>query len=422
MPVPTGDFSPRGRSGSDRANRLAKAALGAMLAAFSIAVWVGAGLDGQPVAEGAARLGGDYPAFHAAGSIILDGDLDQLYSAERQRAEQEHAGIDGYLAYAYPPHVAYAYAPLAALGFRVGYAVHTLLMVGALFGALRLLSTPVPALRQWMWPAFAATLAFYPIFKAVGGGQNTALSVLLVAAVWRLLADDRETAAGVASGLLLFRPQYALPLICLLGLARHGRAVRAAVVTALVTWAAVATVAGLGWISWWMEAVLPFVERDAEVNAPNSISIVGFLQAIWGHDATPALVLGFSGAALVAATLAWTWAHPTRFSLDQRMGLTAVGVLLISPHTMFYDAGLLVVAGGALFAAAPAALEAGVALKAAGLVWTAALLHPAAAASASPLGAVVVFVFGAWVWLIFNRSQPSSFPADRSPNPEVQHA
>ena len=34
------------------------------------------------------RLGGDYPAFYAGGSIARQGDWDELYSAERQAVEQ----------------------------------------------------------------------------------------------------------------------------------------------------------------------------------------------------------------------------------------------------------------------------------------------------------------------------------------------
>ena len=64
-------------------------------------------------------------------------------------------------------------------------------MAGALVGALALLRKPVPIIGQYWLPSIAASLAFYPVFRAVGGGQNTAITVLLIAAVWRFLDDDR---------------------------------------------------------------------------------------------------------------------------------------------------------------------------------------------------------------------------------------
>ena len=82
-----------------RADRLAKAVLVALALAFVMAVVDGAGLGGS---GGGARLGGDYPAFHAAGSIVLDGELAELYDADRQQAAQTDLGVDGYLAFAFP--------------------------------------------------------------------------------------------------------------------------------------------------------------------------------------------------------------------------------------------------------------------------------------------------------------------------------
>ena len=43
----------------------------------------------------------------------------------------------------------------------------------------------------------------------------------------------------------------------------------------------------------------------------------------------------------VAAT-AWVWLSP-RFDLAVRIAVTTAGILLMSPHAMFYDAGLLAI-------------------------------------------------------------------------------
>ena len=57
-----------------RVERLSKAVLLALAVAVVMVVVSGAGL-GEGAADGA-RLGGDYPAFHGAGSIVADGDIE----------------------------------------------------------------------------------------------------------------------------------------------------------------------------------------------------------------------------------------------------------------------------------------------------------------------------------------------------------
>ena len=390
-----------------RVARLSRAILLALGLALTIAVVAGAGL-GDGDSSGGARLGGDFPAFYGAGSIVWSGDIDQLYDPIRQQAEQTELGLDGYLAFAYAPHVAAAYAPLSALDFQLAYAVHTLLMTAAFVAAVLVLSKPAPILRRWRWPLIAAGLTFYPLFAAIGGGQNAPLTMLLLALVWRGLEDDRPAIVGIAAGLLLYRPQYALGVVGLLVLSRQGRAVLWAVTVGVITWAVTAVALGVGWLSTWFDKVVPFVERDAEVNASNSISILGFLQAAWGADARPAVVVGALGAALVVIALMWLWANPNRFSIADRMGAMAIGVILISPHTMFYDASLVLLAGVAMLqrsveSADPDARTA--AMKVAILVWFAALLHVLGdGIGATPLALVVFACFVAFYYEVSNRN------------------
>lgn len=374
-------------------NRISKAVLLAIVVAVSMAVVVAAGIGEEQQSGSGDRLGGDFAAFYAAGSIVWSGDIDSLYDPARQEEAQANLGLDGYLAFAYPPHVATAYAPLGALEFTVAYAIHTMFMAGALVLSLWLLSSIVPLIARWRWPLLAASLTFYPLATAIGGGQNAALSLLGLAVVWRALHDDREWLAGLATGLMMFRPQYGLPLVGLMLLARHWHAVATAVATVAATWLLTAVALGSGWVSIWWSQVVPFVEQDAEVNASNSISILGFLQAAWSPEARPAVVAGAIGAAVVVVTLMFLWFNPTRFTLANRMGATAIGITLISPHTMFYDAGLLVIAGAAIMAT-----EARVPARVLALTWAASLVHLAGSdLGATPLAVVVGVCFVAMV-------------------------
>lgn len=378
-------------------NKLSKAILLALGIAVLMATVIGAGIgENQTTDPESARLGGDFAAFYSAGSIVWSGDIDSLYDPARQQAAQDELGLDGYLAFAYPPHVALAYSPLGALDFQVAYALHTVAMASAFLLAVHLLRKPVPQIERWRWPLLAASFTFYPLITAVGGGQNASLSVLLLAVIWRALHDDRELLAGLAIGLLIFRPQYAIPMLGLVGLSRHWRAVGAAIATIATTWAVTAVARGSNWLGDWWEQVGPFVERDAEVNAANSISFLGFLQAVLSADSVIAVATGVALSATVVLTLMYLWANPARFSLAQRMGAAAIGVVLISPHTMFYDSSLLLIAGAALISESLT-----VPVRALFVVWVGALTQVfAGGLGATPLAVVVAATFSVWVWHI----------------------
>lgn len=390
-------------------NKAAKAILVAIGLAVLLATWTAAGIGENAGAEGA-RLGGDFPAFYAAGSIVWEGDIDSLYDPARQQAAQDELGLDGYLAFAYPPHVAVAYAPLGALSFQAAYLLHTIAM-GLAFGlAVHLIAPMAPLLQRWKWPLVAASFTFLPLISAVGGGQNAAFSVLVLAVVWRSLHDGHDVVAGVAIGLLVFRPQYAIPMIGLVLLARHWRTVASALGTIAATWVLTAAVRGTGWFSAWWEQVGPFIERDAEVNAANSISFLGFLHAVLPAASWVAVFVGVVLSVGVVLTLMHLWSEPDRFSLASRMGAAAIGLILISPHTMFYDASLLLIAGGALLAESTSVPVRGLAA-----LWLGATAHVLSDSfGATPLIFVVVVAF----CLFVARAVSNSAPLGTSPREE----
>ena len=88
-----------------------------------------------------AGSGGDFPAFYGAARIVADGEIADLYDVEVQtEAQADLWGPDdpGVLYFAYPPHVAAAYGPLASLSYPVAYALHTLMMSAFVLAALAL--------------------------------------------------------------------------------------------------------------------------------------------------------------------------------------------------------------------------------------------------------------------------------------------
>jgi hypothetical protein len=295
------------------------------------------------VDDPASRLGGDYPSFYAAGSIVNTGDWQELYSPARQQAQQ--AGLiddeGGFLYFSYPPFVAALYGLLALPGYQWSFLIHTFLMLLALAGAIWALS---PWLRRTGLPAAAlvvVALSFFPVFAAAAGGQNTALSILLFAVAARLDHDDRPVLAGLVAALLLFKPQFGVVIVPLAMVARRWRILAGWAMGAGALFAISTLLMGGNWLTdWWSQASL-FRDTNAVANGANFVSIPGFIENLLGVGSQTALLLGYGSAALLGARVALLWWREPDTETLWRWAVAAGAAMAVSPQTLFYDAGLL---------------------------------------------------------------------------------
>lgn len=295
------------------------------------------------VDDPSSRLGGDYPSFYAAGSIVNSGDWGELYSPERQQAEQDGLIDDegGFLYFSYPPFVAAIYGLLALPGYQWSFLLHTILMMLALAGAIWALS---PWLRSTGLPATAlvvTSLAFFPVLTAVAGGQNTVLSILLFALVARLDHDNRPVLAGLVAALLLFKPQFGVVIVPLVMVARRWRILAGWAMGAIALFGVSTLLMGGSWLTdWWNQASL-FRDTNAVANGANFVSVPGFVENLLGVGSHAAVLLGYGSAALLAARVAWLWWQEPDAGALWRWALAAGVAMAVAPQTLFYDAGLL---------------------------------------------------------------------------------
>lgn len=314
---------------------------------WSIAVLLGLGIGfavfigtshGARAANGG-RVGGDFAAFYGAGAMARTGEGARLYDRERQREIQkaflpDHPG--GWIDFAYPPFVALLFAPLAALPFTMAFAIYSLAQAGACVAAVQLAAAVSPRVRETRTAAVAMTLSFYPLMRSVLGGQNTGFSLLCAVGLAVSLYRSRDVVGGLWAGAWLFKPQLALPVILLVGLRRGARFWGGLATGAAVWYVLGALVGGPAWpLWWWREGVVPFVRTDVFVDAANAISLreVGLRLGV--------APLATALSALCLATAVWRcWR--LKESAVRLVATALVATLLISPHTLFYDAGLLV--------------------------------------------------------------------------------
>ena len=293
------------------------------------------------------RLGGDFPAFYSIGRVINKGYWKEIYNAERQSAEQKQlmGNENTYLPFSYPPHVAIIYAPLSILPYRLAYVIHTATMVMALLLTLLLIRPMSAQLNKHFLCAFTLSVSFFPIFKAITGGQNTVISMLLIALSWRALRQNREYLAGVYTGLMLFKPQYALPLTGVYLLSGRWRIVISFGVVALISYIIGALMIGPDWIAAWMENAKWQVQMDSVVNKENVVSWLSFFEAIFGPGNQRALIIGWAltGLTVIGISLIW-WVGGRKSDLTAQLGLICICLVLIPPRVLFYDVGILLFA------------------------------------------------------------------------------
>ena len=164
-----------------------------------------------------------------AGSLAREGRYADLYDLDvvrdREHAVAQESGLavaDGVVGPGWnPPVYAWAFAPLAQLSFGNALAVWTAINLAAMAGALVLLCRLAPG-----HPGLVVTLVLCsaPFVSALTHGQNTPISLLLVAAVAHAWRGRRDVLAGALAGFLMYKPQLAAALAAVLVLHRGRRA------------------------------------------------------------------------------------------------------------------------------------------------------------------------------------------------------
>lgn len=310
-----------------------------------VIVFVACMISGSGAQILSGRLGGDFPAFYGAGRILLDGDIDRLYDSDRQQEAQVNVyNVNNtFLCFAYPPFVALPYAVLAFFPYRIAYIINTLLMLYALHIALSILFDKFDLPHKYYLLIFTLSLFFYPILMALFGGQNTLLSLLLISLVWRYVDIKRETLAGVFLGFLLFKPQFALPIMGLMLLSRRWVVFGSSLMTGFALYIVCVLMFDGNWFSEWLKFAMWFSEIDAEVNAANAISWVGVLVNV---TAVGKAVVSYGGYFLSFLNVLWLSALwiDKKNSVSSLMPITCLSLTLIPSHVMYYDSGLIIIA------------------------------------------------------------------------------
>ncbi len=191
-------------------------------------------------AVGGKMLGHDFLAFYTAGRFVIEHRPDQLYDLDAvhqyQNQIKRRYGLEviserDFGPFWNPPFVAALFAPLALLSYPAALNLWMALNALALVGAWALLCRLAKA-RGWDAALLGLLLLVsLPTLQALNHGQNSALSLLLLSAAACCAFGGKPILAGVAGGLLCYKPQLAAVLAGLILLTSGRQALAAWIVT-----------------------------------------------------------------------------------------------------------------------------------------------------------------------------------------------
>ena len=166
------------------------------------------------------QLGQDFLAFYSAGRLVEAGktaelyDLTALTTLQRSIAEESQLSLVSDVApWFNPPFAAWLFAPFAHASFNAALLWWTAFNIACLAVAGWILTNIIrqTSERRRDWLLVPALLAVAPpTLQALGHGQNSCLSLLLVTlcvAAWRA---RRPMLGGIAWTLLCYKPQLAV--------------------------------------------------------------------------------------------------------------------------------------------------------------------------------------------------------------------
>lgn len=324
------------------------AGLQALLLAVVVAIYLVG--QGGTLKDGA-QVSGDFVAFYTGATLVREGRGADLYDMHAQLARQrELVGEDlgsaelVYLPYINPPLLAVALAPVTALPYVSAFYTFDLLMLFAFAGGVLLLRPVLPRLARSR-PAWAATIlllwGWHPVSRTLFGGQNTVLTLLLLAGLFAAWKRERPLLTGLFLGLLSYKPQYTLVFGLVLLLRRNGRALAVAAAVAGAHYGVGALVCGPKWPLAMLGTLAELRDTFLTLNAPTHFSLIRSLDYSVGGLPGRAIAL-----ALIAIAFAVCWRRVRKIEpSDPRFGLAwsllLLTTMLASPHLQFYDAGLL---------------------------------------------------------------------------------
>ncbi len=291
---------------------------------------------------------GDFMAFYTGAMFVNQGRGRELYDLDRQRGYQlELTGPPNrkWQPYINPPLLATALAPLASLSYRYAYWSFAVLTLLAFIGSMALLKPKLAHLardRLIWFTTLALTASWLPLFRSMAGGQNTLFTILLLVGLYAAWRDNRMILAGVALGLLSYKPQLGLLLGAVFLARGMWVSLMAAGATAAAHYAVGAFFMGADWPLRMIGALRLHRTLEQQIIANHFSILPTATHSLPGPLAVWVAAIGISGVAVLCVWQARR-IEPTDHRFPVLYALLICGTLLVSPHLQHYDVAILAI-------------------------------------------------------------------------------
>jgi alpha-1,2-mannosyltransferase len=318
----------------------------AVLGALLIALVLNIALSDGIIARDGSPLGGDFFGRYVVSRLILEGRGASVLSVEAQLEAHHrwsHGRVEGLYPIAYPPLYMFLLTPFAALPYALGYLAYIAAGATAVVVALRLLRPHSGLLQNDLWAPLVLALTFWPLVRGLTGGLFTPFTLLFLAGFYASWASGRRKRAGLWLGLLLLKPQLALPLAGLMLLKRQWPILITALWVLLVEYLISALIAGWAWPRDWLRLVLLVRDHDMALDFEPVASWVGVAETVL--EGTASRVIGHTLSVLTLGLLALVWLRGpmTPAARPVLFGAAVSATLLSGFHVGWYDVGLALV-------------------------------------------------------------------------------
>jgi len=180
---------------------------------WGISQFLGAGLI-----DGSGNIvGSDYLAFFTAGNFYLNDQMDNLYNFYYQYLFQKNivGTFEPTVLYAYisPPYDAMFFSLFSFNDYLSGLFMWWVFGLFLLFLSVYFLRSEINELGKYApWKIYCICFFFFPTLAWFIYGQTTPISLILYTTMFVQLRRRKDFTAGIALGLLSFKPQLAIAL------------------------------------------------------------------------------------------------------------------------------------------------------------------------------------------------------------------
>ena len=292
-------------------------------------------------------LGSDFLQEWTGGYVWLN-HRDELYEAKRFVAVQHDTAIIGFqwpaeqfYPMVYPPFYYMLISPLSLLPYQGALVIWMFAIGAAIAVTLWMLTRYHPQAGNHWRKCLAATLVFYPLLMSLNTAHKSAFLLLILTATYLLLYHRRPFAAGLAFGLIAFKPHLGLVIGFAMLAKRQWRFVAgcAATVSALLLLSLIA-----GWdlcqdYFWQCISMSDYISTSGYQLA-ESHSLVGATALMFGSDSAMTKVLFRMLAILIVAIVGFGLRgkmDTTSYRFAMQFSLLLVATVLLSPHFYVYD-------------------------------------------------------------------------------------